>query len=597
MPDSPPLADAAPNSPAAGSPAPTLADACDRVLGALIFSSGGADGLLAKGFCDIATALRAEVAEFPPATRVLGALTDRLGELAAERPAFRDAAQARAVLRGLADLPGDYRRYHRDLLPDLTDGDLSAPLFLAVAADALLQVGAGGSESPDSPGAVRAAVLRLNDYVGHRPIPVLEGGARSEVHPHERHRPVPLWRPETGSAPGPAAELLTATLALLRTAPADMLDEAEFQQDRMAELAIDLRTYDDRHPVFKRTNYLFGEWDPESHRAAGTDGDEDPAAGDYTRLVLRRPVLAAILKWVEQDGDGSAEERLFDGSAALAGTILMATAVSGRDPHAHDSASSLMTLLPRIAALRDRFYDWLIESQSGERAERLAAITKRTRQPFGHVRQYLNLSLSDLTARQAQGRAVATQYARLGQPDAAREEAAANPSAAGRLESAIECALAEGFAAAKDTSGRLPEAADRWDAAAGLIRRGVDCGLLPDPWTVLGFQGQYPLFRAREDSLPDPRLETLIELVGETLRLGGEVRIESAARGVSADDGEEAGESGAGTGFASRLERFAAWWDRFATSTVDGLPAVLGEASVESAARVAAVLGEWHDAG
>ncbi|NNJ24541.1 hypothetical protein [Alienimonas chondri] len=589
------------------STAPTATEACDRILGTLNFSSGGNDGPLATGFCELATALSAGSGAVPLYPRVLSTLSERLESLAAERSAFADATQARAVLKGLANLPGDYRRYHRDLLPDLTESDLSAPLFLAAAADALLQVGEAGGESADGPGAVRAAVLRLNDYVGHRPIPVLEGGIRSEVHPHERHRPVPLWRPEVGSAPGPAAEVLDATLALLRKTPADMLDEAEYHPDRMVELALDLRTYDDRHPVFKRTNYLFGEWDPESHRSAGLsrlsddDGEDDSSAGDYTRFVLRRPVLTAILQWVEQDGDGTPAERLFDGSAALAGTVLMAAAVSGRDPHAHDSASSLMTLLPRIAALRDRFYDWLIDSQSGERAERLAEVTRRTRQPFGHVRQYLNLSLSDLTARQAQGRAVATQYARLDQPDAAREEAAANPSAAGRLEAGIECALAEGFAAAKDTAGRLRDAADRWDAAAGLIRRGVDCGLLPDPWTVIGYQGQYPLFRAREDSLPDPRLETLIELVGETLRLGGEVRIESAARGVSADDpapeAGQRGEAGAGVGFASRLERFADWWDRFATTTVDGLPAVQGAAAVESAARVAGVLGEWHAAG
>ena len=609
-PPPPPIAassDAGPPNASSSIAGPSIADACDRILGTLNFSSGGNDGPLAVGFCELAAALANEGAgAVPPYPRVIATLKERLDALAAERPAFKDAAQARAALAGLEELPNDYRRYHRDLLPDLSEADLSAPLFLAVAADALLQVGQGRNEGSPGAGTVRAAVLRLNDYVGHRPIPVLEGGARSEVHPHERHRPVPLWRPEVGSAPGPTRELLDATLDLLRRTPAEMLDEAEYRPDRMAELALDLRTYDDRHPVFKRTNYLFGEWDPESHHAGGLsrlsdDATGDESDGDYTRFVLRRPVLTAIQRWVDRDGEGSTEERLFDGSAALAGTVLMAAAVSGRDPHAHDSASSLMVLLPQIAALRDRFYDWLIESQSGARAKRLAAVTKRTRQPFGHVRQYLNLSLSDLTARQAQGRTVATQYARLEQPEAAREEAADNPSAAGRLEAGIECALAEGFAAAKDPAGRLREAADRWDAAAGLIRRGVDCGLLPDPWTILGFQGQYPLFRAREDSLPDPRLETLVELVGETLRLGGEVRIESAARGVSADDPAPApgqsGEAGAGVGFAARLERFADWWDRFAASTVEGFSAAQGAAAVESAGRVAGVLGEWHAAG
>ena len=586
-------------TPAANPAGDPVADACDRVLGALNFSSGGNDGPLAVGFCDLARALSADAgAEFdavPPWPRVLDALRDRLADLKRDRPAFRDAAQAEGALGALALWPADYRHYHRDLLPDLTDETLSAPLMLAAAADAILSVG-----PRRGPAAVRAATLRLNDFVGHRPVPTLTrevhgGGDRSEIHPHERHRPVPLWRPDVGSAPGPVAELLDATLDILRATPEEMLDEAEYSVAAMHELALDLRSYDDRHPVFKRTNYLFGEWDPESHGELGALDANDPAAGDYTRFVLRRPALTAMRHWIAGDGGDDPEERLFDASAALAGTVLMAAAVSGRDPHAHDSASSLMTLLPGIAKLRDRFYDWLIESQTGARAKRLAEITKRTRQPFGHVRQYLNLSLSDLTARQAQGRAVATQYARLGQADEARAEAERNPSAAGRLEAKVECALVEGFAAAVDPDGRTAEAAERWDGAADLIRRGIACGLLPDPWTILGYQGQYPLFRAREDSLPDPRLETLLNLVSETLRLGGEVRIESAARGVSVD--AKAEEGGAGGGFNARLERFADWWDRFATSTVSDLPSVQGSAAVESAARVAGVLGEWHAAG
>ena len=579
-----------PQEPSETPAADPVADACDRILGVLNFSSGGNDGPLAVGFCELARALAPEPGAVPPWPRALAALSDRLDALAAERPAFRDAEQARGALESLELWPADYRRYHRDLLPDLSDEWLSAPLMLAAAADAILQSG-----PPFGPAAVRGAVLTMNDFVGHRPVPVLAGGARSEVHPHERHRPVPLWRPDVGSAPGPAAELLDATLDILRATPEEMLDEAEYTVGAMHELALDLRTYDDRHPVFKRTNYLFGEWDPESHGEIGSADAADPSAGDYRRFVLRRPVLTAMLAWLAGDGGDDPAERLFDASAALAGTVLMAAAVSGRDPHAHDSASSLMTLLPGIAKLRDRFYDWLIDRQTGPRAERLAAITKRTRQPFGHVRQYLNLSLADLTARQSQGRAVATQYARLGQPDEARAEAERNPSAAGRLEAKVECALVEGFAAAVDPAGRTAEAADRWDAAADLVRRGIGCGLLPDPWTILGYQGQYPLFRAREDSLPDPRLETLLNLVAETLRLGGEVRIEGAARGVSPDAGTE--EGGAGLGFADRLERFAEWWDRFATSTVGDLPGVRGVAAVESAGAVAGVLGDWHAAG
>ncbi len=57
----------------------------------------------------------------------------------------------------------------------------------------------------------------------------------------------------------------------------------------MEELAIDVRAHDHLHPVNKRTNYMFGEWDP--HRI--------DVKGRYRRVVLRRIILDALLAWVD----------------------------------------------------------------------------------------------------------------------------------------------------------------------------------------------------------------------------------------------------------------------------------------------------------
>ena len=50
-------------------------------------------------------------------------------------------------------------------------------------------------------------LLRLNDYVGHRPIAVLETRPRGEPYDHERVRPIPLYLRGAGVAHGPYREL------------------------------------------------------------------------------------------------------------------------------------------------------------------------------------------------------------------------------------------------------------------------------------------------------------------------------------------------------------------------------------------------------
>src|SRR5262249_49173383 len=155
----------------------------------------------------------------------------------------------------------------------------------------------------------------------------------------------------------PYQEIIAQALEILRTTDAGLLAEAQLDLNLLDELAVDVRAYDHAHPVNRRPNYVFGEWDP--HHLDNS--------GRYRRYVIRKITLDGLLDRVTQpqgtspsNGGGSPgeqNERLFEAAAVLAGTILMAVGVTGSGPGAHDSSVSLATLLPRIARYRDAFYE------------------------------------------------------------------------------------------------------------------------------------------------------------------------------------------------------------------------------------------------
>ena len=112
-------------------------------------------------------------------------------------------------------------------------------------------------------------------------------------------------------------------------------------RSHLDELSFDPRAHDHFHPVNKRPNVLFGEWDPHT-----IDG-----RGFYRRFVLRQMTLDTLLTWVSPQGEpaGAAgysdpAERLFEAAAVLAGTILMGAGVSGSGPAFHDSTVTLSKL-------------------------------------------------------------------------------------------------------------------------------------------------------------------------------------------------------------------------------------------------------------
>ena len=544
-------------------------DSVRELLGYLNFSSGAPSTAVQCRLNELFAVLPTD----RPVSALRQLLTEQLQSLHDSSSVFSDCTQAEAVIDlACVDVLKAYREWHGDLLFHVPAIDFEQPFFLMRVFEAVLAEGSPWSERKRI---VSGAVARLNDFLGFRPLAVLENGRQAEPYPHERSRPIPLFIKDVGVANGRHHDLIERTLEFLRNTPEEILADSHFDVERLDELAMDVRAHDHTHPANKRTNYMFGEWDPHL-----IDGD-----GFYRRFVVRRIILDALCDWVEQTHDISHDEALNDAVSVLCGTLLMASSVSGSGPGTHDSTVSLSTLLPIVARQRDTFYARLLQEATGARAERLMAETQRTQQPFGHVRRHLNMTLATYGARQVQYRHLARLYGRLGYGTAARAQAAVIPSVSARFETEIQWRITAVRHCLDHGKATLAEPliAEIEDE----LHRGIECGGVVDPWNILAFQGQFPLFSAREDAIPDQRVDALITIMVEVFGVQSHALAEAAALG----------DASLRSKLAARFERMADDWDRYATTVVQDLPDVRGRESYESAQHVADALAEWSAAG
>jgi hypothetical protein len=555
------------------------------LLGYLNFSDGRPDARWQKQFNEAYAFLARRGVERPWLALQDWLASALTGLQASGAAAFRDVTQAQTVLAAVAETLPAYRAHHADLLAHVRDADLFQPFFLVRVFEAVL----GQRSAADGKPNTASVLTRLNDFIGYRPIAILETRPQGEPYDHERIRPVPLYIQGPGVAWGRYRDLVAQALEILSTTDPNLLGEAQFDLKLLDELALDVRAYDHGHPVNRRPNYVFGEWDP-SH----LDNQ-----GRYRRYVARQITLDALLDRVEQPltpaalpnsgesgrGEGTPEERAWEAAAVLAGTILMAAGVTGNSPTSYDSTTTLATLLPRIARCRDAFYRHLLEKLGGAHAARLRKEEATTRQPFGAARQHLNAYLARHRATQLQQRQLSLIFAEMGYPDASREEARRIPAVSLRLLSEIMGRLTSGRVEIEQ--GHLRAAAERLPDIEDLLRRGIACGGLADPWNILGFQGLFPLSPAREDSIRDPRLEELVQVVEHVFNLYARLMSEAAA----------AGDHELVQTLTANMQRLARWWDRFATVEVGDIRRVHGGEAESSAVHVAMALAKWHERG
>src|SRR5439155_23518046 len=172
--------------------------------------------------------------------------------------------------------------------------------------------------------------------------------------------------------------------------------------------------------------------------------------------------------------------------AALAGPVLIGAGVSGTGPNYYDSTVTLSKLVPRIARYRDGFYQRLLKALPGPHGDRLREEAEKRQQPFAGVRQFLNQAIATQRASHLQDRRLAQLFAAMGYPRAARDRAAGISAPAVRFGTEIRIRQTEaGFAA---ENGRPADALELLREVEELLRRGIDCGALIDPWNILGYQ-------------------------------------------------------------------------------------------------------------
>ena len=553
--------------------------AVKEILGYLNFSSGTRDARFSIAVNDLFESL---APKHPKNLwkAVLDFLLEQLTELSAGSDTFRHSEQAEAVIKLVYDhiLPA-YRKFHQDLLFHHTDDSLFNAFFIARVFEVVLSIDGPWTETERI---VSSAISRLNDLLGYRPIPVLEGVEKHQPNAHEWVAPIPLYEKGCGAVFGKYKVVVEKAIGILKNADHDILRDAWFDLDRLEELVLDPRAYDFDHPVNRRPNYHFGTWDLNVI-------DKD---GYYTRFVIHQVTLDGIMQRYEMAYTGESDvsnvpqdEILFEAGAVLAGTMLMGSGICGDGPAAHDSSVTLSSLMPIIAGYRDRFYESLIKKVPNKMKPRLESEQKRLHQPFGGARQDLNKRLAKRRADQLQRLHLARTFARMGYFDAAQRQTDIISVPSARILCQIDCLITQShFLADRE---KIAESAELIPQMEILLKHGIECGALVDPWTILGFGAQYSLFPAVDNSVHDHRVDDMIHLLDDIFDLYSRLQKESAASG----NGELQAE------LSDKMSDLAGWWDQFGSTEVSSVDGFSGMAAWESAAKVATALAAWHKAG
>lgn len=559
-------------------------DSIQAILGYLNFSSGIHDPQFFKHLnflyqhCEHACCEKPDCdATKPLWLHVVELLEERLKLLQDKNATFANDHQASRVLENIkSNILPQYLKFHSDLLFHQTENSLYGPFFIGRVFECCLEQ---MNHSPEWDDTRQDEIIdKINDYVGYRPVAVLENDRKMEPYSHEWCRPIPIFLQDVGVAYGVYADLVNKTLEILRSVPQQICNAAQFDLRNMQELAFDPRPYDFNHPVNKRPNYQFGLWDPLS-----VDN-----RGFFSRFVIQQITLDILQDRVSHAEPKDQPQKLFESAAALAGTMLMASAVSGYGPDAYTSDVSLGTLLPVIAGFREAFYEHLLEVVKQDAPAYSKKITDEARelnQPFGRVRRFLNTQLSRRRAQQLEHMHLGVIYAQIDRSDAAQRQISFVPAASTKILCELECLLveSEGFLQERQTT----DVASNLKKSLDLFMRGIHCGALVDPWNILGFDSNFSLFPALENSVPDHRIGILIELVDRIFSQFSRALCLAASeqqpKVLEAIDAE----------FIS----FSRWWDQFAVDSTSNVDAIIGAAVYQDAQVAAEALAAWQKAG
>lgn len=562
-----------------------LEEATREAIGYLNFSSGARN----PRFFQALNRLYAEAAGLPPnaietqAVLVIPAETPTAFRTLLEESArqlevagvFRGTEQARKVIALTFDvvLPA-YEEFHKDLLLFNDPLSIYQPFYLGRVMEAVLHV---HETCEDQNRIAQEAVRLLNDYVGYRPVPVLET-RRYEPYPHEKVCPVPLYIRGVGVAFCSYGPLIHWAVRILSEIPERIALQADFDFEQLEELAFDPRSLDFQHPVQHRPNYIYGSWD--LHRLN--------QSGRFSRYVAQKAILDFLCRWIaDQVAAGRADHQtiVFQAAGVLATTVLMAMGITGGSPSAIPSTENLGRLVNRIAFYREEVYRWLQQQAQSWLGLGKVSLPTGGSGLFTEVRRSLNRSINDYRAREAHRSRFVQLMAELGQQDIVNRQINLIAGASGRMTTQILAAIHHCYALIRE--GKIEAAADQLPEVFRLVLRGIDCGALVDPWNILGFGGMFPLAPSPEDSIPDERIAHLLGLVERLFDLHAHILKAAAAQG-KAELVERVNDS---------LAELADWWDQFATTKVSEVVSFSGKSLHHSAQAVARAIAAWHQAG
>ena len=454
-----------------GSAKPVLADKQTKaqILGYLELSSGAEDPNFIRSIDKLlAAVVRNQTCSSTDPIGPAGIVIDWLLQPCSDSPTMQRARRILKLVR--EDLLPAYLEHHESLLFHQNPAFLFNSFFLARACRCVIQV---SEEHTQTNAIVSAGIAKLNDFLGHRPVATLES-QNIEPYEYEWICPIPIYLQSAGTAYGPYQALIELALDTLRTTDPSILREACFSLDRLEELAIDPRAFDFDHPINKRPNHHFGQWDEHSINQSEY----------YRRFVIHQVTLDSLIDRVERlrsDTDQQYNERLMiEAGAVLACTILMASGICGYGPATYDSNTTLGSLLPTIAGYRDRFYLDLIQRLTADHRQRLESEAEARRQPFGAARQNLNSLLGKRRASQLVNCRLASIFARMGFAEQAQRQNEVVPVAAARTICQIDCLLSSAHQATKNK--KLISAFEIIPRVMQLLKRGVACGAIVDPW-------------------------------------------------------------------------------------------------------------------
>ena len=520
------------------------------------------------------------------ALRLRDQLMKRLAELETDSSAFQDSSQSRFAIEVTFDvLLPRYLKFHSDLFFHQNSEALVNSFFLGRVFELVLsEIRLQELTSAESIAAVdrtmfsRTVMQRLNDFTGHRPVATLES-QKHEAYPNERFRPVPVYIQGVGVACGRYHDLLTETIRLIENTDAHILRAAEFSLERMKELAVDPRAFDFDHPINQRPNHHFGQW----------DDDTISLDGYFERFIFHAVTLEALLDRVEacgsEDPPVPRDEAMLEAASALACTMLMGAGIAGSSPSTYDSNTTLGILIPVIAGYRDEFYRKLLADLTGPHQKRLLEEARQRQQPFGAVRQDLNARLAHHRAMQLVNCRLATIFARMGYPEAATKQSKIVPVASARIHCQIDCLLATAHDAIE--AQNLDRAFSFVPKIFTRLKSGISCGAIVDPWNIIGFDANYSLFPAMENTVRDHRVFDLLDIMDRLFHLLSRITSEAAAT-----DNDHIREDA-----DKEMRLIVDWWRKYAAHEVSSVGAVDPEDLYEAASTVSKALSLWHKGG